>query len=247
MTEQQWRTCNDPKPMLRLLRGKARHRKLRLLACACCRRVWDLLSAESRQAVLVAERVADGLASADELRSASHHATRPARDAAAKRISNFPGAAGKAAAALVGSDAYSRVYAAYGDQLRQDAPQQAARELVLSVKAAQDPRDAYLEAEANEAAEQAALVRDLFGDPCRAMPTTDPSWLAWNDGTLRKLAQAIYDERAFNRMPVLADALEEAGCTNQDILSHCRGAGQHARGCWVIDLLLGRHLKGARS
>jgi hypothetical protein len=67
VTEQQWRTCTNPKPMLRFLRGNASNRKLRLLACACCRRVWDLLSEEeSRQAVLVAERVADGLASADE-------------------------------------------------------------------------------------------------------------------------------------------------------------------------------------
>jgi hypothetical protein len=241
VTEQQWRTCTDPKPMLRFLRGKASDRKLRLLACACCRRVWDSLSAEeSRQAVLVAERFADGLASADELAAAGRRATRPARDAAAKRISNSPGAAGKAAAALVGSAAYSRIHAAYGDPLRKDAPQQAAKELGLSAEAALDPRDAYVEAEAHEAAEQTALVRDLFADPFRAMPTIDPAWLAWNDGTLRKLAQAIYVERAFDRMPVLADALEEAGCTSQDILSHCREVGQPVRGCWVIDLLLGR-------
>jgi hypothetical protein len=88
-----------------------------------------LLSAESCHAVLVAERVADGLASADELTTAGLQAARPARDAVAKRISSFPGAAGKAAAALVGSNAYRRVHAAYGEQLRPDAPQQAAREL----------------------------------------------------------------------------------------------------------------------
>jgi hypothetical protein len=67
-----------------------------------------------------------------------------------------------------------------------------------------------------------------------------PSWLRWDDGTIPKLAQAIYDERAFDHLPVLADALEEAGCANADILAHCRGPGEHVRGCWVVDLLLGK-------
>lgn len=70
--------------------------------------------------------------------------------------------------------------------------------------------------------------------------TADLSWLASNNGTVVKLAQAIYDERAFDRLPILADALEDAGCTNQDILAHCRGGGEHSRGCWVVDLLLGK-------
>jgi hypothetical protein len=240
VTEQQWRACADPEPMLGLLRGKASDRKLRLLACACCRRVWGALPAEeSRQAVLVAERFADGLASADELTAARRRAARPARDAAARRISISPGAAGKAAAALAGSAAYSRLHAAYAES-RRGAPQRAAKELGLSAEAALDPRDAYVEAEAREAAEQAALVRDLFADPSRAAPTIDPAWLAWADGTLPKLAQGIYDERAFDRLPLLADALEDAGCTNQDLLSHCRGVGPHVRGCWALDLLLGR-------
>jgi hypothetical protein len=55
-----------------------------------------------------------------------------------------------------------------------------------------------------------------------------------------KVAQAIYDERAFDRMSILADALEEAGCTDQDILAHCRSGGDHVRGCWVVDLVLGK-------
>ena len=64
--------------------------------------------------------------------------------------------------------------------------------------------------------------------------------VAWNDGTVRKIAQAIYDERAFDRLPILADALEDAGCDNADILNHCRNGGEHVRGCWVVDLLLGK-------
>jgi hypothetical protein len=83
------------------------------------------------------------------------------------------------------------------------------------------------------------ILRHLFGNPFRPV-FLNPAWLIWNDGTVQKLAQAIYDERAFDRMPILADALEDAGCTNQDILDHCRSGGEHVRGCWVVDLLLGK-------
>jgi hypothetical protein len=83
------------------------------------------------------------------------------------------------------------------------------------------------------------LIRDIFGNPFRAVSLV-PSWLIWNEATVAKLAQAIYDERAFERLPVLADALEEAGCTDAEILAHCRGPGPHVRGCWALDLLLGK-------
>ncbi len=62
----------------------------------------------------------------------------------------------------------------------------------------------------------------------------------WNDATIPKVAQAIYDDRAFDRLPILADALEDAGCDNADLLTHCRSGGEHVRGCWVVDLLLGK-------
>jgi hypothetical protein len=88
--------------------------------------------------------------------------------------------------------------------------------------------------------DQVALMRCVFGNPFRSMPTADLTWLAWNDGTVPKLAQAIYEERHFADLPILADALEEAGCDNADILTHCRGGGEHVRGCWVVDLLLGK-------
>jgi hypothetical protein len=65
-------------------------------------------------------------------------------------------------------------------------------------------------------------------------------WLNWNDGTVVKLAEGIYNDRAFDRLPVLADALEDAGCTEAEILAHCRSGGEHVRGCWVLDLILGK-------
>jgi hypothetical protein len=90
-----------------------------------------------------------------------------------------------------------------------------------------------------EASPVPALFREIFGNPFRPV-SLPPSWLAWNDGTIPKLARALYDERAFDRLPILADALEETGCTDAAILGHCRGPGPHVRGCWALDLLLGK-------
>jgi hypothetical protein len=104
--------------------------------------------------------------------------------------------------------------------------------------------------------ELVALLRDIFGNPWRRYAWTDipdgpPSghelqllnrhWLTRNDGRVVKIAQTIYDERRFEDMPKLADALKEAGCTNEEILAHCREEpAVHVRGCWVVDLLLGK-------
>jgi hypothetical protein len=83
---------------------------------------------------------------------------------------------------------------------------------------------------------QADRLRELVGNPLRLATITS----AWLTANVVSIAQAIYAERAFERMPILADALEDAGCTNADILEHCRGGGEHVRGCWVVDLVLGK-------
>lgn len=80
------------------------------------------------------------------------------------------------------------------------------------------------------------LLRCVFGNPFRPV-VFDPKW--WSE-TATALAAGIYEERAFDRLPILADALEEAGCDHADVLAHCRGSGPHARGCWVVDLVLGK-------
>jgi hypothetical protein len=83
-------------------------------------------------------------------------------------------------------------------------------------------------------------LHDIFG-PLPFRPVAlDPAWLTWQGGPIPKLAQATYQERAFDRLPILADALEESGCDNADLLSHLRGPGPHARGCWALDLILGK-------
>jgi hypothetical protein len=92
-----------------------------------------------------------------------------------------------------------------------------------------EPRESYLAA-------RCQMIREMFGNPFRPV-TLDVSCLT---STVTQLAEAIYQERAFDRMPILADALEDAGCTDQDMLEHCRAGGEHVRGCWVVDRLLGR-------
>jgi hypothetical protein len=86
---------------------------------------------------------------------------------------------------------------------------------------------------------QAGLIRCIFGNPFRPA-TVDPCWLTWNAGMVVQLAEMIYKERRFGDLPILADALEEAGCADEDILCHCRAPDEHVRGCWVVDLVLGK-------
>jgi hypothetical protein len=88
-----------------------------------------------------------------------------------------------------------------------------------------------------EAAVQCRLIREIFGNPFRASPAIDVTWLT---PLVVELGGTIYERRSFDRMPALADALEEAGCHNADILDHCRSQTQHVRGCWVVDTLLGK-------
>jgi hypothetical protein len=94
--------------------------------------------------------------------------------------------------------------------------------------------------------EVAGHFRCMFGNPFRPV-TLDPAWLRWNGGTVAHLAQAAYEERYLpsgeldrGRLGILADALEDAGCTDPSILDHLRGDGEHVRGCWAVDLLLGK-------
>jgi hypothetical protein len=86
---------------------------------------------------------------------------------------------------------------------------------------------------------QAGLIHEIAGNPFRQV-SINPDRLYRDDGLTTKLAQALYDDKAFDQLPVLADALEEAGCRDLAILSHLRGPGPHVRGCWVVDLILGK-------
>jgi hypothetical protein len=85
------------------------------------------------------------------------------------------------------------------------------------------------------------ILRDVMGNPFRPSPVIDASVLSWNDGSVQRLAHEIYDKRYFDRLPLLVNTLEAAGCTNSDMLSHCREPASHWRGCWLMDLVLGKN------
>jgi hypothetical protein len=107
-----------------------------------------------------------------------------------------------------------------------------------TLSAARD--EAHDRAESDESPHLASLVREVYGNPFRSALALADAILAWNNGAVRRIAEAIYSEGTFDRVPILADALQEAGFDNADILNHCRGPGPHVRGCWVVDLLLDR-------
>jgi hypothetical protein len=219
MTEDEWLTSDDVFLLLSFLRGRLSDRRFRLFACACARRAWPRLwKPETRAAVEVAERFVDGRACDLEFQAA-RMGTMVAYRA--------PGLAGLAAAtvglALTGDDAVAAA---------RDA---SAAALTVMVPSGHHGRAAR----ARERLAQCQLLRDIAGNPFRSAAVAN-TWLAWNDGIVPKLAQAIYDEGAFDRLPVLADALEEAGCEDAELLRHCRGGGEHVRGCWAVDLVLRR-------
>jgi hypothetical protein len=92
-----------------------------------------------------------------------------------------------------------------------------------------------------------SLLRDIIGNPFRPSPPLPAAVLAWNDRTVYRLAQAIYEDRQLPagtldtaRLAILADALLDAGCDDEALIAHCRGAGPHVRGCWAVDLILGK-------
>ncbi len=226
MTEKEWLTSLDAVVMLQFLGKKASGRKLRLFGVACVRRkrIGDLLADErSREAVEWAERYADRQASRKELRAAEQRARAVAQSLARAAVRASSGyAASYAALAATEAAAYT-------------APRAASQASYFVECVNRGGAD-----RAQIRASHADLLREVFGNPFRPVRRA-PGWLAWGDRTIPKLAQAIYDERAFERLPVVADALEDAGCTNSDLLGHCRRpATEHVRGCWVVDLLLGK-------
>jgi hypothetical protein len=216
--EEAWLNSTDPGPMLEYLGDKADQRKLRSLACAFARRIWPLLCNDrSREAVRVAEAFADGLASAEALTEASflaHEAWQQAEQAM-DRSEDAPMAALLATSS--GVDGRAAQTAGF-----------AAQAAAAAGAAWNTEREA-----------QADLVRCIFGNQFRPAPPLNPAVLQWNDGTVPNRAQAIYYGRAFDRLPCLAHALEEARCADAAILGHCRDKDRpHARGCFVLDLIL---------
>jgi hypothetical protein len=234
MTEADWLSCTNPEAMLRFLDATAserrfrfldargRDRKRRLFACACCRRAWEQLRDQRLQnAVEVAERYAEGLAGDADL------------DEARIVVNTLnPRWRGYGCDVVLGVLAPADVANVYYGSLRH-----AIHGLPQDVRALLPGDDAH----EGEAAFQCDLLRCLFGNPFR-VSTGSP---AWRNATVQALARAAAEERSLPegtldpfRLAVLADALEEAGCTDGELLGHLRRRGPHVLGCWVIDQLL---------
>lgn len=234
MTASEWTACTDPLAMLASLRARgASDRKLRLFAVACCRHVWEFLTyRQSRELVeffeLHAETGPKGKRGFPALRKGASDAFLAASGVRWNSTDDR----------VKFNLAYAREHAA-----------QAAKELsaVVDVEAVrrhaadaarwgrQPVRPQGTPLPGTESAEQAALLRDIFG-PSRVVELRPE----WRTDTVAALARGVYEERAFDRMPILADALQDAGCGDEEVLGHLRGGGPHNRGSWVVDWVLGK-------
>jgi hypothetical protein len=233
MTEAEWLSCREPQAMPAFLRdnGKLSERKARLFAVACCRHIWHLFTDDNnRRAVEVSERLADGLATNTE------------RRAAALAAGGGSGEAGGAAACAVGVPPLHAAERASANAARAFAT---ASELPLLSNHHMNP--AWQRLVDAERASQCNLLRDIFGPLPFRQGTVERSWLAWHEGLTARLAQATYEQRSLpdgrldgSRLGILADALEEANCQDEEVLKHLREQEGHWRGCWVLDLLLGK-------
>jgi hypothetical protein len=225
VTEAEWLAETDAAPMLEFLstRGAVSDRKLRLFACACCRFVWPFLRDErGRNAVAAAERYSDGHATFTELYEVFDHDDPGSDEDGWELLAEAPPFSCPAAARLAWLSA--------SDAAASATTHHAVAAVKASVRLA-----------------QCSLLRDSMGNPFRPAPRTDSAWLRWQDGTVSQLARAAYDDRQLpegtldaTNLALLADALEDAGCPDAELLGHLRSQGPHVRGCWAVDLLLAK-------
>ena len=214
MTESEWLNGTELTPMLQQLGDECSNRKLRLFACSCFRTIGHRLEDDSvRSSVELAENLVDH------------------PDVAAAGSLFF--AAWNVVARILRQSLNDGLYSCLRETISPSLTMTVMRYLAQLTGRESDQRG-------DEASRlRLTMLRDIFGNPFRHAKI-DPAWLTWNGGTVPNIARAVYQERDFDRLPILADALEDAGCDDADILAHCRSGGPHVRGCWVVDLLLGK-------
>lgn len=231
MTEAEWVACGEPGMMLALLGDRLNFqlheptfRRAALFACVCGRRIWASLSdPRSRALVEMIECDVDDGVDVEVRWDAEDEAKK-----AADEIGGFAMAAIWSLAELSREATSSQT-----DSIADTASEAYA----LAQLGDRDPLSPiWIAAVKEERRYQASLLRDIFGNPFHPV-TISPEWRT--DTTLA-LALQMYDARDFGAMPILADALQDAGCDNADILNHCRGSGPHVRGCWVVDAVLNK-------
>jgi hypothetical protein len=215
MDERKWIRTSSPNSMLDFVQHhSADGRKTRLFASAAMRSLWAILpDLRSRRAVEVAEAFADRLVSFDELRGAEEEASRIPQ---VVDTSLWGGSKSRAAWGAAATAAFQH--------------RQAAGAAVLAVVGCGEPVESQRKWLCD-------LLREVFGNPFRPV-VLDPDWRSANDGLAPRLAREIYDTRRFGELPVVADALEDAGCDLRELLDHLRRPGGHVRGCWALDAVL---------
>jgi hypothetical protein len=229
MTEAEWLACGNSEPMLRFIkshrgmRKQIKQRKQKLFCVSCCRQIWSGYSDEQRHSIEVFERSADNRATIDELSLAEMQANRAwLKDAG----SGAPFACLQLFwVAADGLAVSTSVLRALYEQ--QQAGANEPFDSLVGRRSGAFPSGERV---------QCAILRDIFGNPFRPI-TFSPEW---RTDTTIALARQMYESRDFSGMPILADALQDAGCDHGDILNHCRQPGEHVRGCWVVDLLSGK-------
>jgi hypothetical protein len=228
MTDETWLTDRTwPTVLLRHLRGtpatrtKLGGRRLRLFACGCCRMIWPHIEdARLRDAVEVAERFADAEATAAEMSAAGAAANAALPYNPRGYTKDHPDARINTVVGLVVSATSEKPY-----------------EAAVGVTAYPLPLAGYRGGEGAGNSLICELLRDIFSTVFRPVDFAP----AWRTDTAALLAKQMYEARDFSAMPILADALQDAGCDSDVILSHCRDPElTHVRGCWVTDLVLGR-------
>jgi hypothetical protein len=228
MNEIDWIAGADPLAMLDHMGAGASDRKLRLFACACVRRFWsDLRYPTPREAVAMAERLAEGTATPEEV-----EAMRVSAEASAGNAPEFEQFAYTAAAATLMESAPEAARTAR-ESMRQQAVRTAAYEMIF----AEDEAAAVARASEEESRRQVELLNELFGNPFRPV-AVEPHWLAWGGGIVVGMAREIEEAQRFAELPYLADALMDAGCDQETLLRHLRQPEGHIRGCWALDALL---------
>jgi hypothetical protein len=247
MTEAEWLTGQDLLAMLVFLMRRASKRKEILYSVACCRLIWHMIADDrSRSAVLVAERFADGRATSEELAAAGEEAeviwSKNERDEAALVCYQLCVSQIFVANAVSGSTIRAAWRSRRGET-GEDEPPFLVR--LNEYPVVERVHSCYRA----EELECCKLLREIFGNPFRPLPPIKGKrawkaqrnqWLAWQDAAIPRMAQTVYEERAFDRLPLLADALEDAGCCERALLEHLREPGPHVRGCWGLDLLLNK-------
>lgn len=228
MTEAEWLAASDIQAMFDHLAdtGYAPEnlRKWYLWACACSRRGWSFLTDErSRQAVEITELYADGHVEETEVFAAFEQAQAVERELVAAHPNEDIYAAARRDPALRYPLAAAWI-AAIDD------------EYTYGYIGGPSGRESWGATTSEDLAAEAGLLRDVLGNPFRPFRVQK----AWLNPTVISLATAIYEGKAFDRLPILADALEDAGCTDANLLNHCRQPGIHIRGCWPVDAVLGK-------